>query len=305
MPRSRSSVEHSGGKPKDQNTSKAVNDQRAQQTISELFATSKHKYICQDADDSVEISPSKRLKLGHPHSASKSTVPPPRPIGKEEMYSSFPSTKARNSAVIEISDDDSPPKPSSVYTKPSGMVRPKNITPQAGLKKLVVKNLRKTSRANPDQYYDHVWGQLDTALSSIFTNEKVPYSMEELYRGVEVVCRQDRASLLYRKLCDKCKHASACMVKPIIAIASEGNKDVDVLSIVVEAWSRWITQMVNYATLPSNHMLILLVYRAVDILLLGSLIPPSFSIVTFDRGHGGYRVSYTNLCERDTPGTNI
>lgn len=244
MPRSKSSAEYSGGKPKDRSNFKASTDQSAQQTISELFATSKHKFADQEAEDLTKSSPSKRLKRDHSSLAKDNAASSPRTMQQEGMYSSFPSTITRKPEVIEISDGDSPPKLSPLQSKPNRIVRPKNIAPQAGLKKLVVKNLRKTPRTDPDQYYSHVWNQLDSALSAIFDNEKVPCSMEELYRGVEILCRQDRAPSLYKKLCEKCKQASTRMEKPLMAALSSSN-NVIVLRTAVGTWSAWTTQVVN------------------------------------------------------------
>ncbi len=255
MPRSKSSVENSGGKPKDRSISKANHDQKAQPTISELFATSKHKLTGQEVEDLIEPSPNKRLKRDQSSSlALDSAETPLRTMQQEEMYSSFPTARAKKPDIIEISDDDSPLKTALPRSKPNGVVRPKNVTNQAGLKKLVVKNLRKTPRADPDQYYKHVWDQLDAALSAIFANEKVPYSMEELYRGVEILCRQDRAPSLYTKLCDKCKQVTARMEQPLMEASRTGN-NVDVLRTVVEAWSAWNAQLVSLKALSGRYIL--------------------------------------------------
>ncbi len=278
---SKPSVEHRGEKPKDRSTPKANNDQRAQHTISELFATSKRKLTRQEAEDPLKSSPNKRLKRDQLSSASDNAAPPPRTMQREQMYSSFPTANAKKSEIIEISDDESPPKPSAIRSKPNGVIRPKNTTPQAGLKKLVVKNLRKTPRTDPDQYYNHVWDQLDAALSAIFANEKVPYSMEELYRGVEILCRQGRAPSLYTKLCDKCKQVSARMEQPLMAATSTGNS-VDVLRTVVEAWSAWTAQLVSLDVLTGRYLLNYPGYCTLDILLLGPFLPPAFTIIAID-----------------------
>ena len=252
MPRSRNSAEHSGGKPKGNCTSKATHDQRPQQTISELFATSKHKSAGREVDHLTESSPSKRLKRDHSSLASDNAAPSPRTMQQEEMYRSFPTTNAKKPEVIELSDDDGPPKISPLRIKPNAIIRPKNIASQTGLKKIVVKNLRKTPRTDPDQYYNHVWNQLDAALSAIFANQKVPYSMEELYRGVEILCRQDRAPSLFKKLCDKCTQVSALMVRPLTEATKQGS-DVNVLRTTVEAWSAWTAQLVSLKTLMRDR----------------------------------------------------
>ena len=298
MPRSDTSVGHSGGKSRDRSNLKISNDQSrgAQQTISELFATSKHKCTAQEAEDLIASSPSKRLKREHTSLAADNTIPSARTMQREEMYSSFPSTNARKPEIIELSDDDTPVKLSPLRNKPYGIVRPKNVTPQAGLKKLVVKNLRKTPRTDPDQYYNHVWNQLDTALSAIFADEKVPFSMEELYRGVEILCRQDRAPSLYKKLCEKCKQVSIRMQQPLVTATANSN-NIDVLQVVVEARLAWTTHMVDPTMLTVGCLLTFSGYCAFDILLLGPFLPSTFSVIALDRGHGRRRIPYTYLLE--------
>lgn len=271
------SVEHRAGKPKDRSTPKANNDQRAQHTISELFVTSKNRPTRQEA----ETTPYKRLKRDHLSFPSDNAAPPPRTMQREQMYSSFPTANTKKSEIIEISDDESPPKPSATRSKPNGAIRPKNTTPQAGVKKLVVKNLRKTPRTDPDQYYNHVWDQLDAALSAIFANEKVPYSMEELYRGVEILCRQGRAPSLYGKLRDKCKQVSARMERPLMAATNTGNC-VDVLRTVVETWSAWTAQLVSLDNPTGRFLLNYPGYCTLNILLPRPFLRPAFTIIAID-----------------------
>ena len=108
---------------------------------------------------------------------------------------------------------------------------------------LVIKGLKKTSKPDPDEYYNRVWAQLDTALSAIFLKEKLPYSMEELYRGVEIVCKQGRALEIYKKLCEKCTRDISSRVKDPLLQASTTDSAVTLLNAVVHAWSTWSKQM--------------------------------------------------------------
>ena len=74
------------------------------------------------------------------------------------------------------------------------------------------------------------------------------FPLEELYRGVENVCRQGHASIIHTRLKVKCKENVGRTLKiPILEKASE--KNVDVLRAVLAAWTRWKTQMVR----QNNH----------------------------------------------------
>ena len=229
-------------------------DQNPQKTLSELFATSEKPSVRPESIEAEGPSPSKRLKFSH---TSPSTTLLPKNITTAEMYSFPPSTPKRNSSTngafseSEVIDLTGSPgagtfKPASTRRKPSGTVRPTVSRPQSGPKKLVVKNLKKAPQADPEQYYNHVWNQLDAALSAIFVGGDMPYSFEELYKGVESLCRQDHAPAVYKKLREKCKqNVSVQVLEPLVQSASAVDT-VDTLNAVVKAWSTWMAHLVNF-----------------------------------------------------------
>jgi Cullin family/Cullin protein neddylation domain len=110
----------------------------------------------------------------------------------------------------------------------------------------VVKNLRTTPRVDPQQYFERVWKQQDSALSASFNDEKIPYSLEELYKGAENVCRQGKAPELYKRLRQKCKeYLEGQITENLKQTASRSETDVAVLKAFVEAWSRWQRQLLT------------------------------------------------------------
>ena len=227
------------------------NDQNQQKTISELFATSKIPSARLKNATADGVSPTKRLKFSHP------TSPPSKPLTSAEMYSFPPSNteqasktdgKVDGPEVIDLtgSPTGGSPKPTPTRRRPSGTVRPATLKPHKGPRKLVVKNLKETPKADPELYYNQVWKQLDAALSAIFANEKMPYSFEELYKGVESLCRQDHAPAAYRKLREKCKqNVSLRVLEPLVQNASTADA-VGTLGAIVKAWSTWTAQLVNH-----------------------------------------------------------
>ena len=205
-----------------------------QKTISELFASSKHK-----ATDETAISPCKRQKLEHVGSTGDISRVQIGILKPENMYT-FSSSSPPNNGVIDLTKSPTAsPRKSSVSQR-----HPTNFGAHSGTKKLVVKNFRTTSNANPDRYYNNVCSQLDNALSAIFRHEKI--SLEELYRGVENVCRQDRAPALYLKLKERCKtHAAVDLGAPLVEAATNGTDAVDLLREVLKAWATWKDELVR------------------------------------------------------------
>lgn len=240
-------AKHSGSKPLDdlrrRKQPPAVEpnaEQHPPKTISEHFATSKQGANNRDFDDALGSSPSKRQKRGHSPSDSKVDPQPVRTIQVGEMYN-FSSPRSQSSS--EVIDLTSSPNGSPMRRKPNGVVRPSTFTTHTGPKKLVIKNLKRTSRPDPDEYYNRVSARLDEALSAIFRDERLPYSMEELYQGVEIACRQDRAPSLYKKLCEQCKaNISSRVMEPLLS-SSSTRTNIELLRAVVGAWSTWKKQL--------------------------------------------------------------
>lgn len=122
--------------------------------------------------------------------------------------------------------------------------RPNNFSPYTGARKLVVKNLRSGPRLDQESYFDKVWSQFDAALTAIFEGRKPESSLEELYKGGENVCRQDRSALLAKNLRGRCKDFVNGSLRQNLVSRAKGSTDVDTLRAVVEAWSSWSTKLV-------------------------------------------------------------
>lgn len=226
-------------KRKQSNPTEAKPEPYPQQTISELFATSKQGVKSLEADHLLGASPSKRPKHNHSTIETDSTLTPMQALGAEDMFK-FPSSRSRQTTEVidlTVSSNSSP-----VRNRANG-IRPTNIGPHTGPKKLVVKNLKTAIKADPDEYYNTVWKRLEASLLAIFADEKLPYSNEELYRGVEIVCRQGKAAGLYTKLKSTCDwNLLHNLNEPLIQLSGNENA-VDVLQSVVRAWSRWNKQL--------------------------------------------------------------
>ena len=230
MPRSKRPDDR---KPKKRAPIRTTRSESDQQNIPHLFKAS------QEADTVDGPSPSKRPKLDH--SALQEGTGLPNAIKLGQMYN------FQKPNQIDLINGDGPAKTITVSRKHNGIIRPSNTSSQTGPKRLEVKNARLNSKTDPDEYFNQVWVKLDATLSAIMANEKIAYPLEELYKGVEILCRQGRAPLLFKHLGEKCKQGLISLYeRPLMELASRvGCSDVEILRAVVESWSRWNAQTVS------------------------------------------------------------
>lgn len=180
---------------------------------------------------SLEGSPSKRPKLSHPPQQDLNT----RVANKMYNFS--------QPNLIDLTNGNAPASLTMVQKKPSAR---SSATPaESSPKKLVVKHVRKKSLADPEVYVNQVRSQLDAALSAIFSDSQgVTRSSEELYRGVEHLCKQGRAASLFESLVEKCRQGiSSRFGEPLLARASTLD-DVGILQAVTELWDGWKARLV-------------------------------------------------------------
>lgn len=209
---------------------------QSQRTISELLSKNKHSHESLPPSSS---STSKRSRI----SVSPSRPSPALAVAPNKMYNFSGSPPKNGNAFVRTM-----PGPNAASTKSQGfngnIPRPNNFNPNVGAKKLVVKNLRTGPRANHEPYFDKTWAQLDGALSNIFDGKQPSISLEELYKGAENICRQDRAAMLAKKVQDRCKEYISGKLCEHLVTRTGGGTDVDTLRSVIEAWSSWHSKLV-------------------------------------------------------------
>lgn len=166
----------------------------------------------------------------------------PAKISYANMYSFTPSKSDTNS-VVDLTSSPSSPESQKRKVSFAGPRTPFN--PHQGPKKLVVKNLRTVPRIDPQQYFEQIWAQEDKALDAIFRSEKEPYSLEELYKGAENVCRQGKAPELYDRLSKKCELHLTEGVREGIRREEERSSDTELLMAFVNAWATWQKQLLT------------------------------------------------------------
>jgi cullin 4 len=213
-------------------------------TIKDLFTTQQKPNVATQAP----LSPSnKRTKLDTDPLAEETETtrtPPITPtLDSRNMYN-FPSKKG-NVDVVDLSS--SPPGSSSAKASDSrnGVRRiAANMHSNAGPKKLIVKNFKPTRKADPKVFLEQTWDKVNKALETIFLGDQINFSLEEMYRGVENLCRQGMAKEAKERLVVKCRAyiRGTLRAKPLETV---GRKNVDVLRATLQAWATWNEQMVS------------------------------------------------------------
>lgn len=238
-----------GGKPKthgkrkhlDQGSPALEGSNTQQTTIADLFTKSKETVSTAD-----QLSPSnKRLKRDNLKPNHRNLSTGPEIIPPEKMYN-FSSSSPKGNAVIDLTNSPSGKLANGSVKNNfiNGSFRPASFSPHTGAKKLVVKNLRTTPKIDPEQYFSKTWGQLDASLSAIFNSEKPIYSMEELYKGTENICRQGKAPELYRNVRQRFKDHTTQTLKANLRSKAEAGTNVEMVASIVDAWALWNRQLV-------------------------------------------------------------
>ncbi|KPI38341.1 Cullin-4A [Cyphellophora attinorum] len=195
-----------------------------------------------DSDDIISPSKSHRRKSANspdqPRKHSKHTRNGLNfNTAYDRMYT-FTSTRPKPNGVIDLTKSPSEKRKLSLSAQ-----KPNGFHNHTGPKKLIVKNLQSKPRINAQEYLDRIWQQEDVSLDAIFRNEKEPYSLEELYRAAENVCRQDKAADLYKRVKAKCSDHLMSNVRSRLARAAKTEAKSAVLKAFVDEWQMWKKQL--------------------------------------------------------------
>jgi cullin-4 len=223
----------------------ALKRKHSGKTIKELFTTQSKP----NSAAAAPLSPSKkrtRRESCPTAIAEAATGPAPTSnMSTADMYH-FPSKRgdiAGHANVVDItsSSDNSPAKASG---QRNGMRKTApNMHATGGPKRLLVKNFKPTRKVDPKVFLDQTWEKMEKALDTIFAQGAIDFSLEELYRGVESVCRQGMAKHVKERLVAKCKdYVGGSLTAKVKESSGRGN--VEVLGATLQAWGVWNEQVV-------------------------------------------------------------
>ncbi|KAF2112906.1 cullin-4B [Lophiotrema nucula] len=157
----------------------------------------------------------------------------------------FPSKRLDIPSNADVIDISSSPDNSPSKSAPRNGIRkatPNMHANNQGPKRMLVKNFKPARKIDPQQYLDQVWAKVDTALDTIFEGGEINFSLEELYRGVENLCRQKMAEDVSERLIAKCKEYAKGSLKSRVQ-EMLGRGDIEVLRGTLSAWATWGEQL--------------------------------------------------------------
>ena len=211
----------------------------SEKTIKDLFTTQSKPH----ATSAVPLSPTKKRSRRASSPIATPDATTTATMSTADMYH-FPSKRADIPGTADIVDISSSPDTSPAKRNARKVAAP-NMHAPAGPKRLLVKNFKPTRKVDPKAFLDQTWAKIDVALDTIFAQGTVDFSLEEMYRGVENVCRQGMARDVRERLVAKCRVYVGGTLKEGVK-ESVGRGNVEVLRAVLGAWGVWGEQVVSF-----------------------------------------------------------
>ena len=151
-----------------------------------------------------------------------------------------------------------PSSPPALYDNPTmynkGPLKP-TISPQTPLRpqtrKITIKNLKTTPDSVPAAYFEQMTDKLRRAIDTILLEGTLVDSLEELYRGVENLVRENKGASLYEMLRTRCQDFVSVTMKPIVekgvsgSVGIGGDGGIKAVECVESAWGKWTSQLVS------------------------------------------------------------
>ena len=129
------------------------------------------------------------------------------------------------------------------------------LSPQTPLRpqtrKITIKNLKATPDSVPAAYFQQTKDKLQRAINTILLEGTLTDSLEELYRGVENLVRENKGAELYQMLRLSCQTFVAETMKPNVekgivgSVGIGGDGGIRAVECTEGAWGKWTSQLVS------------------------------------------------------------
>jgi Cullin family len=131
------------------------------------------------------------------------------------------------------------------------------ISPQTPLRlqtrKITIKNLKSTPDSVPAAYFQQTSQKLQQAVAAILHEGTLADSLEELYRGVENLVRENKGKELYEMLQNCCRTFVVDNLRVSIeqgisgSVGVGGDGGIRAVECIEQAWGKWTSQLVCLA----------------------------------------------------------
>lgn len=129
-----------------------------------------------------------------------------------------------------------------------------HITPSTPLRpttrKITIRNLNRTPDSVPAAYFVQTTAKLQKALTTILTEGTLQDSLEELYRGVENLVRENKGQELYDMLYFHCEDFVQNDLRTKVeqgilgSVGIAGDGGVRAVETIENVWGKWTSQLV-------------------------------------------------------------
>ena len=117
-------------------------------------------------------------------------------------------------------------------------------------RKITIRNLKTTPESVPAPYFQQTACKLQRAVNTILTEGNLVDSLEELYRGVENLVRENKGGELYAMLQESCQTFVVGTMKSNVengiqgSVGLGGDGGVRAVECIESCWAKWISQLV-------------------------------------------------------------
>jgi Cullin family len=142
--------------------------------------------------------------------------------------------------------------PPALHSAPNNVAHQSPQTPlRPQTRKITIKNLKSTPDSVPAAYFQQTSAKLSRAVDTILSEGTLTDSLEELYRGVENLVRENKGNELYDMLQTKCREFVAGRLEHNVEIGIAVSSVVGIdggiggVEAVERAWGKWTSQLVR------------------------------------------------------------
>ena len=117
-------------------------------------------------------------------------------------------------------------------------------------RKITIRNLKTTPDSVSAAYFQQTAAKLRQAVDTILVEGTLTDSLEELYRGVENLVRENKGPELYEMLQTKCHEFAATPLRSNVekgiaaSVGIGGDGGIGAVECVESAWGKWTSQLV-------------------------------------------------------------
>lgn len=198
---------------------------------------------------------------------------------------------------ISIHSEETMIKGTAKVARPDTVYLSKHFQPQAGIRRLVIKNLRKAPCSNIKHHFEESWTEVSSALMAVLDGQKPQQPLDRLYRHAEDICRNGQGEELFHHLNKQCTaYLQNTLLTYLSSKIQPGSSTIQTLQVLRSGWQTWNSRIVSsYKILLSFCADFIIATNTLDFRVSGPLVPTQFQKVPSVKRYGDYTISTGHL----------